>query len=220
MPEPIADAEKAAKLFIRKQAFMTDLDRLGQSLVDGRITLGMYEEDFRTRMRQYLTGAAMIGKGDPEAMTSSDWGKVGAQLKKQYNWLHGFTQSIYDNRETVSLAAINARAHLYAEAGTVVANEIQAGYFAPNTRRVPVNILPWIPGDGSTRCLNRCGCQWILEVMEILQDQGVKTVQATWVLHPEKEHCEDCAPRDGRIELVEVPVDEDVPPFIGLGFGV
>jgi hypothetical protein len=212
----ILDAEKAVKLAARKAAFVRDIDNLADNLYGGRITLGMFEEDFRTRMRMYLNGSAMIGKGDIR-LNRSEIGKVGAQLKKQYRWLHGFTQDIYDRRETISIEAIKARAHLYADAGDKVATEIQAGYFAPNARRKPTIILSWMPRDGSTVCLNRCGCQWVMEVMGENADAGTKTVQATWQVNPVKEHCEDCLPRNGHVEIVEVPVDENVPEFIGLG---
>jgi hypothetical protein len=214
MADPITDAAKAEKLRIRKDAFNAATDILADNLMSGKITLGMYEEDFRTRLREYLVGAAMIGKGDPTKMTPSDWGKAGAQLKKQYQWLHGFTQDIFDNKDTVTLAAIKARAHLYGEAGGVVANEAQAGYFAPNTRRDPPIILPWIPKDGSTECLNRCLCTWIMAEGDVTD--GIKDVTATWTLHP-AEHCETCVSRDGHVEFVQVPASVDVPPFIGLG---
>jgi hypothetical protein len=216
MPDPIED--KSAALSARMKTFNRDLDSLSQRLYTGKITLGMYEEDFRTRMREYMAGCATIAKGgDPKSMTSSDWGKVGAELKKQYNWLHGFSKAIYENRDTVSLQAIQARAHLYAEAGVKGATEIQAGYFAPNTRRDPVNILPWMPRDGSTACMNRCGCVWDLAVVSSDEAQGIKTVQATWRMDPTLENCVDCIPRDGHVEIVEVPIEEDVPSTIGFG---
>lgn len=216
---PISNSARDAKLRIFKASFVRDIDALAERLYDGRITLGMWEEDMRTRMRQYILGSAMIGKGDAAAMTQSDLGKVGAVLKKQYRWLHGFAQDIYDRRTTISLVAIKARAHLYAEAGNIMATEIQAGYFAPNVRRDPVAILPWIPGDGSTRCLNQCKCSWNLRVIEVHKRQGVKLVEAIWTLHP-AEHCEDCIPRDGHIEHVEVAIELDIPSSIGLGGGL
>lgn len=217
MAGPIADAAKAAALLARKTAFNGSMDALAKNLYDGRITLGMWEEDMRTRLRLYLTGSAAIGKGDWDAMTSSDWGKVGAQLKKQYRWVHGFSQAIYDNRDTISLKAIQARAHLYGDAGNTLANEAQAGYFAPNVRRTPNIILPYIPGDESAPCWHRCGCIWDMEVLGEDPDQGIKTVQATWVVNPAKESCEVCLSRDGHVEVVEVPIGVEVPPFIGLG---
>lgn len=216
MPGSIPDAEKTAKITARKVALEGAMDRLAENLYKGRITLGMWEEDMRTRMREYMYGAAAIGKGSPEALTRSDIGKLGAELKKQYRWIHNFAKDIYEKRDVITVRAIQARSHLYADAGNKMATEIQAGYFAPNTRRDPSIILPWIPRDGSTVCLNRCGCKWVLEVIGEDKAQGIKTVQATWVLNPELENCEDCIPRDGHVEVVEVPIGEDVPAYIGV----
>lgn len=216
MPGTIPEAEKTAKILVRKVALETAMDRLAENLYNGRITLGMWEEDMRTRMREYMYGAVAIGKGSPEAVTRSDIGKLGAELKKQYRWVHNFAKDIYAKRDVVTIRAIQARSHLYAEAGHKMATEIQAGYFAPNTRRDPPIILSWMPRDGSTACLNRCGCKWVLEVLGEDKAQGIKTVSATWVLDPEKEHCEDCVPRDGHTEVVEVPIDAAVPAYIGI----
>jgi hypothetical protein len=206
---PIPEADKQAALLLHTRSFYNDLDRLAQSLYSGRITLGMWEEDMRTRLRIHLTGAAMIGKGDHENMTHSDWGRVGAHLKKQYQWLHGFSQAIYDNRETISEEAIRARSHLYADAANTVATDIQAGDLRDQ--------LPYLPGDGSTECLNRCGCAWMIYVAEENRVEGVKTVSATWTLNPPLEHCPTCLSRDGQTEMFELPIDYEVPGFIGLG---
>lgn len=220
MPGPISDEAKSSKLVARKREFNGTVDTLAKSLLDGRITLGMWEEDMRTRLRMYVGGCAVIGKGgDVDLMRPSDWGKVGAQLKKQYRWLHGFSQDILQRARdgTLTLKAVQARAHLYAEAGNIVATEIQAGYFAPNVRRDPVFVLPWIPGDGSTVCLNRCGCRWMLTIVGEDSAAGTQTVECAWVMNPKKEHCDDCIPRDGHMEIVDVPITADVPDFIGLG---
>lgn len=220
MPGPISDDAKSSKLVARKHELNKTFDELAKNLLDGRITLGMWEEDMRTRLRMYMGGCAVIGKGgDVDNMRPSDWGKVGAQLKKQYRWLHGFSQDILHKagEGTLTLKAVQARAHLYAEAGNIIATEIQAGYFAPNTRRDPVLILPWIPGDGSTACLNRCGCRWMLTISGEDASTGVKTVECEWVVNPIKEHCADCIAREGYMEIVDIPITAEVPDFIGLG---
>jgi len=211
----IPDAEKVAKLRALKDKMITDVDLLAENLYRGRITLGMWEEDMRTRLRIFMAAATMVGHGDPTTVTQSIWGRVGNHLRQQYRWLHGFAKAIYENKSTVSLAAIKARAHLYIEAANKIATDVQAEGFREH--------LPYLPADGSTTCLNRCGCQWVLEVVSEQPDQGAKTVKATWKLHPEKEHCEarddlaGCVDRDGVIVTFEVPSKQAVPPFIGLG---
>lgn len=197
-----------AAMRARQEAFNRTTDALAESLRSGRITLGMYEEDMRTRLRQYLGGMAIIGKGGVDNMTPSDWGKVGAELKKQYKWLHGFVKDIYSNRETVTVEAIKARARLYGEAGPKMAIMIQAGDLAD-----PKEYLPWLPRDGSTECLNRCLCRWILTT---IPSGDVNSVTAVWTLSP-AEHCDTCLERDGYIASFTVPLNVDVPDSIGFG---
>lgn len=204
----IPEDAKAVALIARRDAFFDATDTLSESLRAGRITLGMFEQDMRTRMREYIGGMAMISKGGVDSMTPSDWGKVGAELKKQYKWLHGFSQAIYENREDITVEAIKARARLYGEAGLKMAHIIQAGDI--------VGFLPWLPKDGSTACLNRCHCSWNISITSKNEQAGTKEVQAVWALHP-AEHCEDCVGRDGHTVVFEVPIGLAVPSVIGYG---
>lgn len=212
---PIPNGEKLDALRAVKLRFYSELDRLAENLFSGRITLGMWEADIRTRLRIYLVNAGIIGMGDVDQMTQSDWGRIGQHLRQQYRWLHGFAQAVYDNRESVTLNAIKARAHLYAEAMGKIATDIQAGDLR--------SMLSRLPGDGQTPCLNRCGCQWTLLRTEEDADMGVKAVTYLWVLNHELEHCETrgdltgCIDLDGTTEIITVPINEDVPLTIGLG---
>jgi hypothetical protein len=202
----IGDRAKAALVRIRIDRFRKDVDGIAESLRTGRITLNMWQEEMKLLLRQLHTGATAIGVGGWEQATSRDWGKVGPILKEQYRYLQGFARAIYDKRDTISLAAIQARAHLYGEKAAYTANIAQAGEIA--------GLLRWIPRDGSTLCLNNCLCQWVFS--EIGRDAGMKTIQATWTLNP-AEHCATCIERDGFTTTFTVPEDTKVPPFIGGG---
>jgi hypothetical protein len=212
MPETIPHDARSGLYNIRRAVFEKSMDTIADQLYRGRITLGMWEEDMRTRLRMYMVGAASIGKGGRDHMTSSDWGKVGAELKKQYRWLHGFAEDIYARRKDVTLDAIRARSHLYAKAGAKIANVMEAGPLA--------RLLSWLPGDGSTTCLNSCGCRWMLTSEP--RDDGYQDVTATWEVNAAKEHCEPrngldgCVNRDGHTEIVRVSSDVDIPPYIGV----
>lgn len=209
------DSEKHAKLKAFSDSFRGRLSILADNLYDGKITLGMWEEDFRTRLREYVVGAAYIGRGDTDTpLTAGEKGKIGAFLKEQYAWLHRFAADIYARRNTVTPEAIKARSNLYAGAGNVMATDMQAGGFAPTHGELT---LPWLPGDGNSRCLNNCGCRWLLEVLEEDEIMRSKVVRAIWIVDPAKENCEDCLPRDGHEEIVVVSIDTPVPDFIGLG---
>jgi len=44
----------------------------------------------------------------------------------------------------------------------------------------------------------------------------MQLVRAVWVWHPEAEHCDTCADRNGFTTTLNVPVDWDIPIEIGL----
>lgn len=202
---PIDDESKATLIKIRVNIFNKDADALAERMYRGEISIGQWEEDMRTLIRELHTGCAAIGKGGWDQMSYAEWGHTGPLIKKQYQWLHGFAEAVSDKRDTISLAAIKARARLYGQAGGYTANYTQAGADIRSQ-------LPWIPRDGSTKCLNNCKCSWVMTPLGVEGDNQL--VQAVWALHP-AEHCEDCLARQGHTEIVKVPVGEAVPDFIG-----
>lgn len=202
---PIDDRSKAALIKIRINIFYRDVDALCERMYTGQISLGQWEEEMRTLIKELHTGCAVIGKGGWDRMSHADWGHTGPLIKKQYQWLHGFAEAIDEQRDTISLAAIKARAHLYGQAGGHTANYTQAGSDIRSQ-------LPWIPRDGSTECLNGCKCSWTLTPLGV--EDGYQLVQAVWTLHP-AEHCVDCIARSGHTEVIKVPAGVEVPDFIG-----
>ena len=81
-------------------------------LVNGKIDIA----EFQTRMAQSLKEShlrnAAVGAGGVKQLTPTHYGKVGAELKKQYRFLHGFGQAIADGKLTE--AQIIGRAGMYA----------------------------------------------------------------------------------------------------------
>jgi len=200
----ISDEDKIKLLQLRLERFNETMEQLAHNLRSGRITLNLFEEEMRTQLRLFHTGCAAIGKGGWAGCTSSDWGKVGAILKEQYRYLHNFAQDIYDKAETITEKAIAWRAKLYGLKGGYTAARIQGGDIA--------DLLPYLPRDGSTECLNSCRCLWLLTEGDI--EEGIKPVEAIWTLSP-AEHCATCVSRDGHIENITVLAGVEVPSQIG-----
>ena len=69
-------------------------------LVGGKIDVA----EFQTRMAQSLKKShlrvAAVGAGGLKRLTPTHYGKVGAELKKQYGFLNGFGQDIADDKLT------------------------------------------------------------------------------------------------------------------------
>lgn len=201
---PIDDESKEALLQIRINLFFDQSDELARQVYEGEITIGEWEEQMRQAIRQLYASAAAIGKGGWDLMTPADWGRLGPILKDQYQYLHGFAQYISDNRDTISLDYIRARARLYGEGAGYASNVTWAGTLE--------RLLPWIPRDGSTECLNRCHCQWNLSIVG--SDGDWNLVRAVWQLNP-ADHCNTCVERDGHTVNIRVHNSIDVPPVIG-----
>jgi hypothetical protein len=111
-------------------------------------------------------------------MTQADWGRLGAQLKQQYQYLRGFEQDLIDGR--LSEAQAKARLQMYFNASRQAYEQGRA--YAQGVPR-----LPAYPGDGSTVCLSNCQCHWDL-------DEQPDEWLATWTLGA-AEHCPDCLRR-------------------------
>jgi hypothetical protein len=202
---PIDEKSKANLIKIRTGIFYNLADDLAERMYVGDISIGQWEEQMKKAIRELHTSVAAIGKGGWDQMTPADWGRLGPILKEQYKYLHRFAQYISDNRDTISISAIKARAHLYGNAGNNTAYTIEAGHVLEKK-------LPWIPGDGSTECLVGCRCRWELEIVD--RKKNFNIVEATWKLG-EAEHCQDCIDRDGYVHTMSVYRDIPIPKTIG-----
>ena len=201
---PIDEASRANLLDIRKGIFNNEVDALAEDVFTGKISIGGWEESMKQLIREHHTSMAAIGKGGWDNMTWSDWGRLGNPLKQQYRFLHNFAENIAERRDTISLKAIKARAHMYGEAGGHSVAMAQAGRIS--------DLLPWIPKDGSTECLVNCKCYWKLDIIDKIGEYQL--VQAVWNLRP-AEHCVDCLERRGHTEVISVHESVEVPEIIG-----
>lgn len=189
----------------RVKLFFDESDVLAEKMFTGEISIGQWEEQMKKMIRELNTATTAITKGGWDNVGSRDWGRLGPHLKLQYNKLHGFAQYVTDNKDKVSLKYIRARARLYGEGGLRSAVIVSTPVFI-------ADLLPWLPKDGSTECLNRCRCYWKLD---ITGKQGrINIVRAVWHLVAEH-NCKDCPPRDGHVEILEVPDDVTIPSRIG-----
>lgn len=212
---PIDDASKNNLIEVRVNIFNDDVTALAERLYTGDISLNAWEEAMRKYIRELHTSIAAIGKGGWDNMTWEDWGRLGPILKNQYQYLHAFAEYIAANRETITLAQLQARAKYYGE------NAKQTAGFIITPIAIEKQ-LPWMPrmgngnigmenGDG-TDCRMRCCCGWELKIVSKEGDFNI--VDATWTLSP-AEHCDTCIERDGYTVTIRVYKDIPVPESIG-----
>lgn len=202
---PISETSKLNLIKIRTNMFADEVNALAERMFTGNVTLGSWEETMKKMVRELHTSTAAIGKGGWDQMTPADWGRLGPVLKSQYKYLHNFAQYVEENKDTVSLKAIQARARMYGNAGAFSSVIVQAG-------DVLAKKLPWLPKDGSTECLVNCKCYWKLDVIETEGDWVM--VQCVWHLRP-AEHCKTCVSRNNHVVLVKVHKTVPIPSVIG-----
>jgi hypothetical protein len=202
---PIDQASKATLLTIRRNMFLDFSDDLAEQLYTGEISIGQWQEAFKQELRQLYTSSAAIGNGGWDEMTFADWGRLGPLMKDQYRYLQGFAEHIADNADDVSLKYIKARSRMYGEGAAGGSIIIEAGV-------VFEALLPYMPRDGSSECLNRCHCRWVNTIIDKKGDWNI--VQSTWQLG-EADHCATCVGRNGHVEVNRVHKTVDIPPIIG-----
>ncbi|MCL4296161.1 MAG: hypothetical protein KJ077_10555 [Anaerolineae bacterium] len=179
-------------------------EQLTAQLVRGDISL----QDWLLRQRQlikdtYLSQYAMA-KGGRSQMTPQDYGRIGAALKKQYEYLQAFGQDIQSgkyrsaNPENLIVRIAN-RIKLYIESATQAFEKGKIAVFGGNL----YDYLSRVPGDGQTRCRTRCRCH--LRIVE--QEDGWLVY---WVLDPAAEHCDDCVKLSEQWNPLRVPKPRSV----------
>jgi len=158
-------------------AYETRVAGLAERVMSGDMTLQQWERGMRTELKSLHIGQYELGRGGRKAMTQSDWGRLGAEMRKQYGYLNGFASEVATG--SLSPAQVATRSQLYVEASTA---SYERGRAAAHRL-----VLPAYPGDGSTQCRVNCKCHW-----RITEDQT--KWDCYWTLG-QAEHCEDCVTR-------------------------
>jgi hypothetical protein len=137
--------------------------------------------EIRDRLKRIYLSEYMLGRGGKNAMTPSDYGRVGNMLRDQYEYLRSFALDIQDGK--LSEAQIGARTQLYHESAIQAFERGKAAAYSGDL------ILPAYPADGRTRCRARCKCRWLI--------RETKTAwKAYWMRNSLAESCQDCVERE------------------------
>jgi len=152
-----------------------EMDSLTRRLVDKQINLQQWTLEMRNQVKDTFINEYMLARGGRQNMTQADWGRVGAMLKKQYNFAEGFAKDIDAGK--VSAGQIQTRARMYVDSAT-------QAFERAKSESLGLPPLPAYPGDGQTICRANCQCSWDIVDAE---DHW----EATWMLGI-AEHCPDC----------------------------
>mgnify|MGYP005825468063 CR=1 FL=1 len=157
-------------------ATVAEARRLTAEVPNGQEMLGTWLVKMRELTKQTYIDQYVLGRGGRAQMTQSDWGKLGALVKRQYQFLQGMA---YDAAAgTMTGAQMEARAGLYARGAN-------AAYEMASASAAGIPRLPCYPADGNSVCKSNCKCTWDIVA---LPDRW----EATWVLGEVDKHCPDC----------------------------
>jgi hypothetical protein len=150
---------------------------LADLLIDNRISTKVFETAVAAQLKEAHINSYALGKGGVGQLTQRDYGIMGAELKKEYQYLRNFAQEIKQNN--LSPDQIRARLAMYADAlhGSRELGKLEghrsAGYVWERRSLhssesctdciryqgqgwMPLGVLP-NPGD-RCRCRSRCRC--------------------------------------------------------------
>lgn len=166
----------------RQEAFDDRAAALMALLRAGDISLADWVNEMKREIKRLHTTSAAVGKGDWRAMTQADWGRVGREVRTQYDYLRGFVNDLVASDGLPLADKWDWRALLYAGAawGTFSRAELNEMLAQGQTQYkwtlgvaehcpdcleyadhgwVPIGSFdPVFPGSGHTVCMTNCHC--------------------------------------------------------------
>lgn len=154
----------------------------------GDLSKAKFRSEMREQLKREYIRQYLLARGGRNVMTPADWGSIGGMLADQYRYLEGFVDDLDGMTEAGIKARQVARASMYV-------NSAREAYFRGLARGLGFDPdkLPAIPGDGSSRCLTRCNCDW--EIVERLEEGDLVGWDCYWNLGPSEQHCPTCLDR-------------------------
>jgi hypothetical protein len=157
-------------------------DALEASYPDG---VQAWQAEIARQLARYHAAAMLAGAG-VDTLTKPMTAAVTQDIATQLGFLSKFGVEIQDGQQWER--GYNARAEMYAGA-------IKAPFYQAFTGMLP---LPAMPGDGTSQCLTRCGCQWEIDALA-----GEGNADAYW-RRAKDDGCATCMQREADWSPVQI----------------
>jgi hypothetical protein len=113
--------------FVSEDLILGELDRIvvssadtmkgiTQQLIDGQLSLPEWQLQMEREIKLVNRQAGVIARGGLKQMSAADWGRIGFETKRQYQYLRNFATEIASGKQPLNGRAL-VRAGLYGEAG-------------------------------------------------------------------------------------------------------
>jgi len=160
---------------------MSIVNNLADQLATGKISVQQWVLNMRSEIKIAYMTEYELGIGGRNMMTFADFGRVGGQLKNQYQYLNNFAAEISQGK--LSPAQIQMRSRMYIDSAT-------QSFERARSASMGMPRLPAYPGDGQTACRANCKCNWKIVERTVGWD-------CYWQLGV-AEHCDDCVSNASR----------------------
>lgn len=95
-----------------------EISRVSEQLRNREITLGKWEREMRRELKHLHVYSAMLAKGGRMQLSQSDYGRIGRELRDQYEHLRSFADQIASGQQPPD-GRLLSRAKLYGQSGRV-----------------------------------------------------------------------------------------------------
>lgn len=123
----------------------------------GEITLGRWEREMRTLVKNTHMLNAAAAKGGWDQLTQSDYGRVGQIVREEYNHLDGFAGELAAGFQRTD-GTMNSRAQLYARAGRGTYEKTSRAVAQASGAQLCKSITH--PADHCSECLEQEALGW------------------------------------------------------------
>jgi len=150
-----AEVRRAIDVAIR------NADQQARSLADqyrrGELSLGAWEREMRTLVKNTHTLNAAAAKGGFDQLTPADYGRVGRIVRDEYNHLSGFAGEVAAGFQRTD-GTMNSRAMLYTRGGRRTYELTQRSVARDTGHSEEKSILA--PADHCAQCVEQAALSW------------------------------------------------------------
>lgn len=159
--------------FLEKQSeYATELS---SQLAKGDITAQEWEAAMRERIKAIFIDEYALGAGGRNALDYADYGRLGAMIKEQYQYLHLMMGQVLRGELSERMIAYRS-GNFFQSAYRAFQRAIAAAYGIE---------LPTYPRDGTQICKHNCRCEWIIK-------ETSTHINATWDANDDDGICDTC----------------------------
>jgi len=177
----VASRRKYLDLYL--DTFAERAAELATQLHSGALGVDAWQLAMRQELKTLHVNALVISRGGEwGAITYSEWGRLGAHVRGQYQYLHRYARQVQQN----AMGALSG-GKFYSEKYLAWRSKLYGGNArASFYRGMAHGLLSQVPGDGQTQCLSNCKCELRFE-----EGDRPGLLLVYWQRTP-AESCDDC----------------------------